>query len=60
MMRFEAEVRKRLGAPLILKNDRFSQPFLALGWPIWTEDADFFGGGVATWASASIDIFLAQ
>jgi predicted nucleic acid-binding protein len=33
---------------------------LALGCPIWTEDADFFGCGVATWTSVSIDIFLAQ
>lgn len=32
---------------------------LALGCPIWTEDTDFFGCGVATWTSASIDNFLA-
>ena len=33
---------------------------LALGCPIWTEDTDFFGCGVATWTSGSIAIFLAQ
>ncbi len=31
---------------------------LALGCPIWTEDTDFFGCGVATWKSNSIEIFL--
>jgi predicted nucleic acid-binding protein len=56
---FEAEARKRLGA-----RDPEDWPILAaalaLGCPIWTEDADFFGCGVATWTSGSIDIFLAQ
>ena len=33
---------------------------LALGCPIWTEDTDFFGCGVATWTSASIGSFLTQ
>jgi predicted nucleic acid-binding protein len=33
---------------------------LALGCPIWTEDADFFGCRVAAWMSARIDSFLAQ
>ncbi|MBM3739330.1 MAG: PIN domain-containing protein [Acidobacteria bacterium] len=56
---FEAEARKRLGA-----RDPDDWPILAtalaLGCPIWTEDTDFFGCGVATWTSATIDIFLAQ
>jgi predicted nucleic acid-binding protein len=56
---FEAEARKRLGA-----RDPEDWPILAaalaLGCPIWTEDTDFFGCGVATWTSSSIDIFLAQ
>ncbi len=54
---FEAEARKRLGA-----RDPDDWPILAaalaIGCPIWTEDADFFGCGVATWTSASIDSFL--
>src|SRR5215472_13859235 len=56
---FEAEARKRLGA-----RDPEDWPVLAaalaIGCPIWTEDTDFFGCGVATWKSASIDIFLNQ
>jgi predicted nucleic acid-binding protein len=55
----EAEARKRLGA-----RDPEDWPILAaalaLGCPIRTEDTDFFGCGVATWTSSSIDIFLAQ
>lgn len=56
---FETEARKRLGT-----RDPEDWPILAaalaLGCPIWTEDTDFFGCGVATWTSGSIDIFLAQ
>ena len=56
---FEAEARKRLGS-----RDPEDWPILAaalaLDCPIWTEDKDFFGCGVATWASASIDVFLAE
>jgi predicted nucleic acid-binding protein len=33
---------------------------LAVGCPIWTEDRDFFGTGVAIWTSASVEIFLAE
>lgn len=58
-MDFEAEARKRLGA-----RDPEDWPILAaaltLGCPIWTEDTDFFGCGVATWTSVSIDSFLMQ
>jgi predicted nucleic acid-binding protein len=56
---FEGEARKRLGT-----RDPEDWPVLAaalaLGCPIWTEDTDFFGCGVATWTSGTIDIFLAQ
>ena len=56
---FEGESRKRLGA-----RDPEDWPILAaalaLGCPIWTEDTDFFGCGVATWTSASIGSFLGQ
>jgi predicted nucleic acid-binding protein len=54
---YESEARKRLGA-----RDPEDWPILAtalaLGCPIWTEDTDFFGCGVAIWTSNSIDIFL--
>jgi hypothetical protein len=33
---------------------------LALGCPIWTEDTDFFGCGVAIWTSNNIGMFLAE
>jgi predicted nucleic acid-binding protein len=31
---------------------------LALRCPIWTEDADFFGAGVATWTTDRVELFL--
>jgi predicted nucleic acid-binding protein len=31
---------------------------LALGCPIWTEDMDFFGTGVATWTTDRIELLL--
>ena len=31
---------------------------LLLNCPIWTEDQDFFGVGVATWTTANIGLFL--
>jgi predicted nucleic acid-binding protein len=56
---FENESRKRLGA-----RDPDDWPILAaalaLDCPIWTDDTDFFGCGVATWTSRSIGIFLGQ
>ena len=33
---------------------------LALGCPIWTEDADFFGCGVATWTTDGVELYLAK
>jgi predicted nucleic acid-binding protein len=32
---------------------------LALGCPVWTEDADFFGAGVATWTTDRVALYLA-
>ena len=31
---------------------------LALACPVWTEDTDFFGTGVAVWTTSRIEIFL--
>lgn len=31
---------------------------LSLDCPVWTEDRDFFGAGVATWTSAQVEIYL--
>ena len=33
---------------------------LALSCPIWTEDTDFFGCGVATWTTDRIELYLAR
>lgn len=32
---------------------------IAIGCPMWTEDADFFGTGVATWTSDRVELYLA-
>jgi predicted nucleic acid-binding protein len=54
---FEREARERLG-----HRDPEDWPILAsalaLRCPIWTEDADFFGCGVATWTSSRVPLFL--
>ena len=34
-------------------------PVLALACPVWTEDTDFFGTGVATWTSDRISLYFA-
>jgi len=54
---FEGAARKRLRG-----RDESDWPVLAialaLACEIWTEDADFFGTGVAVWTTSRIDIFL--
>ncbi len=32
---------------------------MAIGCPVWTEDADFFGTGVAIWTSDRVELYLA-
>ena len=32
---------------------------MAIGCPVWTEDADFFVTGVATWTSDRVELYLA-
>jgi predicted nucleic acid-binding protein len=31
---------------------------MAIGCPVWTEDADFFGAGVATWTSDRVELYF--
>jgi predicted nucleic acid-binding protein len=53
----EAEARQRPR-----RRDESDWPYvaLALGYPIWTEDQDFFGSGVATWTTdRRVEIYLA-
>lgn len=56
---FEVEARERLA-----RRDPEDWPTLAsalaLGCPIWTEDTDFFGCGVATWTSDRVRMFLRE
>ncbi len=56
---FEAVARERLG-----QRDPDDWPILAaalaIGCPIWTEDTDFFGCGVATWTSSRVEMFLRE
>ncbi len=56
---FEVEARERLD-----KRDPDDWPMLAaalaLGCPIWTEDTDFFGCGVATWTTDRVQMFLRE
>jgi predicted nucleic acid-binding protein len=46
----------------LLSGDESDWPVLAtalgLACAIWTEDADFFGTGIAVWTTNRIEIFL--
>lgn len=33
---------------------------MAIGCPVWTEDADFFGTGIATWTTDRVALYLAS
>lgn len=33
---------------------------MAIACPVWTEDADFFGAGVATWTTDRVELYLAD
>jgi predicted nucleic acid-binding protein len=54
---FEEEARQRLRG-----RDEDDWPVLAtalaLSYPIWTEDTDFFGTGIAVWTTSRVEIFL--
>jgi len=56
---FESDARQRLRG-----RDENDWPIvataLALACPVWTEDADFFGTGLAVWTTNRIEIFLKQ
>ncbi len=56
---YKAEATRRIQArdiqdwPLIALS-------LTLNCPIWTEDNDFFGTGVATWSTWNVEMYLSQ
>ena len=56
---FESAARGRLS-----RRDEEDWPVLAaalaLECPIWTEDADFFGAGVATWTTDHVELLLRE
>lgn len=56
---FETIARERMA-----KRDEDDWPVLAaalaLNCPIWTEDTDFFGCGLATWKTDRVELFLAS
>ena len=58
-LRFEPVARERID-----RRDEDDWPVLAsalaLGYPIWTEDTDFFGCGVATWTTDRVELYLAK
>jgi predicted nucleic acid-binding protein len=53
----EPKARQRLAG-----RDESDWPFVALALklncPIWTEDQDFFGSGVATWTTDRVELYL--
>jgi predicted nucleic acid-binding protein len=57
--RFESVARERTG-----RRDEDDWPILAsalaLDCPMWTEDTDFFGCGVATWTTDCVELYLSQ
>ena len=54
----ETQARARIG-----HQDERDWPGLAaallMNCPIWTEDQDFFGIGIPTWTTATVEIYLA-
>lgn len=53
----EAEARAR-----IARRDERDWPAVAaallLNCPVWTEDSDFFGAGVSTWTTNTVELYL--
>lgn len=53
---------RELALKRISRRDPDDWPALAaalmLDCPVWTEDADFFGSGVATWTTDTVEIYL--
>lgn len=53
----ESAARERIG-----KRDPADWPVIAvallLNLPVWTEDQDFFGSGIATWTTDRVELYL--
>ena len=53
---FEAKARQRIRD---VRDWPVLATALALECPVWTEDQDFFGSGVATWTTGTVTLYLA-
>ena len=53
---------ENLARARVLTRDPDDWPIVAvallLDFPIWTEDQDFFGSGVATWTTDRVELYL--
>ena len=53
---------ERLARKCVERRDPDDWPVIAVallvGCPIWTEDQDFFGSGIATWTTDRVEIYL--
>jgi predicted nucleic acid-binding protein len=58
----ELELVEEQALARIGQRDKHDWPAVAaallLDCPIWTEDADFFGTGIATWTTRTVDIYF--
>ena len=56
------EGHEKLARERIERRDPRDWPVVAvallLGIPVWTEDQDFFGSGVPTWTTDSVEVYL--
>jgi len=54
---FEQLARERMSARYV-EDWPVAALALMLKFPIWTEDRDFFGGGLATWTTDRVELYL--
>jgi predicted nucleic acid-binding protein len=56
------EERKSSAQERMLSRDIEDWPIVAtsllLDCPVWTEDQDFFGSGIATWTTNNVELYL--
>ncbi len=62
--RSQYEDYEKLARERVLTRDADDWPIFAvallLDFPIWTEDQDSFGSGVATWTTDRVELFLRE
>ncbi|NJK29225.1 MAG: hypothetical protein HC851_05835 [Acaryochloris sp. RU_4_1] len=61
MARFQFEFYSSIGLEAATKNDwPIVAVALLLDCPIWTEGANFFSAGIATWTNDLVHLYLSQ